>query len=81
MIAYGIKMSIDNGFTGDVVLEAKTSELVQRGRKGKGVHRGSDPYHLRADQRQAPWAFRGDDPPVLHCLTHNPTQDGKNSME
>ena len=27
LIAYGIKLSIDNGLTGDVVLEAKTSEL------------------------------------------------------
>ena len=28
MIAYGIKLSIDNGFAGDVVLEAKTTEMV-----------------------------------------------------
>ena len=29
LIAYGIKLSIDNGFNGDVVLEAKTTELAQ----------------------------------------------------
>ena len=27
LIAYGIKLSIDNGFHGDVILEAKTAEL------------------------------------------------------
>ena len=30
LIAYGIKLSIDNGFRGDVVLEAKTTELARR---------------------------------------------------
>ncbi len=29
MIAYGIKLSIDNGLTGDVVLEAKTTALAK----------------------------------------------------
>ena len=29
LIAYGIKLSIDNGFNGDVVLEAKTSVLAR----------------------------------------------------
>ncbi len=29
LIAYGIKISIDNGLRGDVVLEAKTSELAK----------------------------------------------------
>lgn len=29
MIAYGIKLSIDSGLTGDVVLEAKTTELAR----------------------------------------------------
>ena len=29
MIAYGIKLSIDNVFAGDVVLEAKTTQLAQ----------------------------------------------------
>ena len=29
MIAYGIKLSIDNGFAGDVVLAAKTSSLAE----------------------------------------------------
>lgn len=29
LIAYGIKLSVDNGFGGDVVLEAKTQELAR----------------------------------------------------
>ena len=29
LIAYGIKLSIDNGFNGDVILEAKTTELAR----------------------------------------------------
>ena len=29
MIAYGIKLSIDNGLAGDVVLEAKTTALAK----------------------------------------------------
>lgn len=29
MIAYGIKLSIDNGFHGDITLDAKTPELVK----------------------------------------------------
>lgn len=29
MIAYGIRLSIDNGFAGDVVLEAKATELAR----------------------------------------------------
>ena len=29
MIAYGIKLSIDNGFAGDVVLEAKSTRLAK----------------------------------------------------
>jgi hypothetical protein len=29
LIAYGIKLSIDHGFAGDVILEAKTTELAQ----------------------------------------------------
>ena len=29
LIAYGIKLSVDNGFAGDVVLEAKTPELAR----------------------------------------------------
>ena len=28
LIAYGIKLSVDHGFGGDVVLEAKTTELA-----------------------------------------------------
>lgn len=29
LIAYGIKLSVDNGFGGDVILEAKTPELAE----------------------------------------------------
>ena len=29
LIAFGIKLSIDNGFHGDVILEAKTPELAE----------------------------------------------------
>ena len=36
MIAYGI-MSIDNGFAGDVVLEAKTTELARHYEKDFGA--------------------------------------------
>lgn len=37
MIAYGIKLSIDNGFVGDVVLEAKTTELARHYEKDFGA--------------------------------------------
>lgn len=37
MIAYGIKLSIDNGFAGDVVLEAKTDELARHYEKDFGA--------------------------------------------
>lgn len=37
MIAYGIKLSIDNGFAGDVVLEAKTPELAEHYKKDFGA--------------------------------------------
>lgn len=33
MVAYGIRLSIDNGLTGDVVLETKTTKLAQHLRK------------------------------------------------
>lgn len=34
MIAYGIKLSIDQGFAGDVVLETKTPELAKHYERG-----------------------------------------------
>lgn len=37
MIAYGIKLSIDNGFAGDVVLEAKTTALAKHYEKDFGA--------------------------------------------
>ena len=37
MIAYGIKLSIDNGFAGDVVLETKTTELARHYERDLGA--------------------------------------------
>lgn len=55
MIAYGIKLSIDNGFAGDVVLEAKTTSLAQHYEKDFGaiqlpVFNSSAPRYLIADE-------------------------------
>lgn len=55
MIAYGIKLSIDNGFAGDVVLEAKTTELAQHYEKDFGAvplptFDSSAPRYLVADE-------------------------------
>ncbi len=55
MIAYGIKLSIDNGFAGDVVLEAKTSELARHYERDFGAVRlpifeSSAPRYLIADE-------------------------------
>ena len=55
MIAYGIKLSIDNGFAGDVVLEAKTTSLAQHYEKDFGAVRlpvfgSSAPRYLIADE-------------------------------
>ena len=55
MIAYGIKLSIDNGFAGDVVLEAKTTSLAQHYEKDFGAIRlpvfgSSAPRYLIADE-------------------------------
>lgn len=55
MIAYGIKLSIDNGFAGDVVLEAKTTQLAQHYERDFGavllpaLH-SSAPRYLIADE-------------------------------
>lgn len=55
MIAYGIKLSIDNGFAGDVVLEAKTTKLAQHYEKDFGAvplpaFDSSAPRYLVADE-------------------------------
>lgn len=55
MIAYGIKLSIDNGFAGDVVLEAKTTALAQHYERDFGAVRlppfdSSAPRYLIADE-------------------------------
>lgn len=55
MIAYGIKLSIDNGFEGDVVLEAKTTGLAKHYERDFGAVRlpgfkSSAPRYLIADE-------------------------------
>ena len=55
MIAFGIKMSIDCGFTGDVVLEAKTTALAKHYERDFGAVRlpgfpSSAPRYLIADE-------------------------------
>lgn len=55
LIAFGIKLSIDNGFSGDVVLEAKTTELARHYAKDYGAVRIPDfstsaPRFLIADE-------------------------------
>ncbi len=55
MIAYGIKLSIDNGFAGDVILEAKTTELAKHYERDFGAVRlptfeSSAPRYLIADE-------------------------------
>ena len=55
LIAYGIKLSIDNGLTGDVVLEAKTTKLAQHYERDFGAvllptFRASAPRYLIADE-------------------------------
>ena len=55
LIAYGIKLSIDYGFAGDVVLEAKTSALARHYERDFGAIRlpifdASAPRYLIADE-------------------------------
>ena len=55
IIAYGIKLSIDNGFAGDVVLEAKTTELARHYERDFGAvplpaFVSSAPRYLIADE-------------------------------
>ena len=55
MIAFGIKLSIDNGFAGDVVLEAKTAELARHYERDFGavqlpVFETAAPRYLIADE-------------------------------
>ncbi len=55
LIAYGIKLSIDYGLTGDVVLEAKTDELARHYERDFGavripVFQSTAPRYLIADE-------------------------------
>lgn len=55
LIAYGIKLSIDHGLTGDVVLEAKTTKLAKHYEDDFGavklpVFQSSAPRYLIADE-------------------------------
>ena len=55
MIAYGIKLSIDNGLAGDVVLEAKTTALAKHYERDFGAVRlptfqSSAPRYLISDE-------------------------------
>lgn len=55
MIAYGIKLSIDHGLTGDVVLEAKTTSLAKHYETDFGAiqlptFQSSAPRYLIADE-------------------------------
>lgn len=55
MIAYGIKLSIDNGLAGDVVLEAKTTALAKHYERDFGAvqlptFQSSAPRYLIADE-------------------------------
>lgn len=55
LIAYGIKLSVDHGFDGDVVLEAKTPELARHYEEDFGAVRlpifdASAPRYLIADK-------------------------------
>lgn len=55
MVAYGIKLSIDNGLAGDVVLEAKSAQLARHYEKDFGavripVFQSAAPRYLIADE-------------------------------
>ena len=55
MVAYGIKLSIDGGLTGDVVLEAKTTSLAKHYEEDFGAvllptFQSSAPRYLIADE-------------------------------
>ena len=55
LIAYGIKLSIDSGLTGDVVLEAKTTSLAKHYEEDFGAvllptFQASAPRYLIADE-------------------------------
>jgi len=62
LIAYGIKLSIDNGFAGDVVLETKTSQLAKHYEKDFGAVAlpsfGGAPRYLIADESAKRIFFR-----------------------
>jgi hypothetical protein len=55
LIAYGIKLSIDHGFAGDVILEAKTEDLARHYERDFGavrlpIFQSSAPRYLIADE-------------------------------
>lgn len=56
LIAYGIKLSVDAGFNGDVTLDAKTSELARHYEQDFGAllipgrERGAAPRYLICDE-------------------------------
>lgn len=56
MIAYGIKLSVDAGFNGDVTLDAKTPELARHYERDFGAvrlperDRGTAPRYLICDE-------------------------------
>ena len=55
LIAYGIKLSVDNGFGGDVILRAKTTELEKHYIKDFGAVRlpsfdAAAPRYIIADE-------------------------------
>lgn len=55
LVAWGIKLSIDNGLTGDVVLEVKTTELAKHYEKDFGavklpIFTSAAPRYLIADE-------------------------------
>ncbi len=63
LIAYGIKLSIDHGLTGDVVLEAKTDELARHYERDFGavripVFQSTAPRYLIADEAAKRIFFR-----------------------
>lgn len=63
LIAYGIKLSVDHGFGGDVVLAAKTPELARHYEKDFGAvrlpsFRSSAPRFLIADEAAKNIFFR-----------------------
>lgn len=70
LIAYGIKLSVDSGFHGDVTLDAKTPELAKHyerdfgaipiPRRGNGTAPGSDRIRIaHVYARRCPGGYAG----------------------